>query len=98
VGVKRDLVLDFVGQRVISEVCPFAAQVSGAYDWTAKHTLKDRRARAFSGGLSGRPIFAASSPKSKKLDFSFVGSNAEFSFIDRYPFRNLANPIPNKMR
>jgi len=87
VGVKRDLVPGFVGQRIISEVCPFAAQILGASDWTAKHTLKDRRVRAFSGRLSCRAIFAPRSPKSKKLDLPFVGSNAEFGFIDKYPFR-----------
>jgi hypothetical protein len=86
VGVKRDLVLYFVGQRVISEACPFAAQASAAYDWTARHTLKDRRVSAFPGHLFSRPIFASRSPKNKKPDFPFVSSTTEFGFIDRYPF------------
>jgi hypothetical protein len=87
VRVKRDLVLDFVSQKVISEVCPFAAQGSAAYDWTARHTLKDRRVRAFPGHLFCRPIFAASSPKNKKLDLPLVSSTMEFGLIGRYLFR-----------
>jgi hypothetical protein len=86
VGVKRDLVLDFVGQRVISEICPFAAQASAAYDRTARHILKDRRVSVFSGHPFSRPIFASRSPKNKKPDFPFVSSTTEFGFMDRYPF------------